>query len=211
MARNHRILAEAGKSICNGLREGFGRPQRINSAGHEKYLSSCALDRDCRRSLLRPEFGNGLGVVVLAGSSGRVDQVRANLFATRGAVALAMRWFGGEGQICEIPLEGFTPATDKLIDEGCERIAYIGTSKGAEAAMLAAVANHRVDAVVAISPSSVVWANIGPGRDGQTWPQRSSWTRNGVPLHRSPLRVPSPTVSSIRRACEHSLPIWLIR
>src|SRR6266436_743167 len=34
----------------------------------------------------------------------------------------------------------------------------------------------------AISPSSVVWANTGPGIDGVAWPQRSSWTRGGVPL-----------------------------
>jgi acetyl esterase/lipase len=36
--------------------------------------------------------------------------------------------------------------------------------------------------VAAISPSSVVWANTGPGLDGRARPQRSSWTRGGVPL-----------------------------
>src|SRR2546430_5626801 len=40
----------------------------------------------------------------------------------------------------------------------------------------------RVRVVAAISPSSVVWANAGPGIDGVAWPQRSSWTRGGVPL-----------------------------
>jgi uncharacterized protein len=135
--------------------------------------------------LLEPEQRNGLGVVVLGGSSGRVDAARARLFAARGAVALALRWFGGKGQvpgICEVPLESFAPATDRLVAAGCERIAYVGTSKGAEAALLLACFDQRIDAVAAFSPSSVVWANIGPGRDGVAWPPRSSWTRNGVAL-----------------------------
>jgi uncharacterized protein len=174
------------------------------------------LTGELQGTLLKPQFRNGLGVVVLAGSSGRVDVARANLFAMRGAVALAMRWFGGEGQvpgICEIPLEGFSVATDRLIDEGCERIAFIGTSKGAEAAMLVAIDDHRVDAVVAISPSSVVWANVGPGRDGQTWPQRSSWTRNGIPLpfmrhHEAHLPPQGETPISYRELHEQSLIIF---
>jgi uncharacterized protein len=114
-----------------------------------------------------------------------VDVARARLFAETGATAIALRWFGGDGQapgICEVPLESFVPATDRLVAEGCDRIAYVGTSKGAEAALLLACFDHRIDAVVAFSPSSVVWANIGPGRDGVAWPQRSSWTRDGAPL-----------------------------
>lgn len=125
------------------------------------------------------------GVVVLAGSSGRVDVARARLFAAEGTSALALRWFGGDGQvpgICEIPLETFFAATDRLLASGCRRIVYVGTSKGAEASLLAAAHDPRIDAVVAISPTSVVWGNIGPGRDGIEWPERSSWTLRGAPL-----------------------------
>ncbi|TPI23471.1 acyl-CoA thioesterase [Mesorhizobium sp. B3-2-1] len=125
------------------------------------------------------------GVVVLSGSSGRVDISRARLFASEGVSALALRWFGGEGQgpgICEIPLETFFAATDRLVGLGCRRIVYVGTSKGAEASLLAAAHDPRIDAVVAISPTSVVWGNIGPGRDGISWPERSSWTLEGRPL-----------------------------
>lgn len=117
------------------------------------------------------------GVVVLGGSSGRVDVARARLFAGEGASALALRWFGGEGRIpgiYEIPLEIFFAATDHLVGQGCRRIVYVGTSKGAEAALLAAVHDPRIDAVAAISPTSVVWGNIGPGDDGISWPERSS-------------------------------------
>lgn len=59
---------------------------------------------------------------------------------------------------------------------------YVGTSKGAEAALLAAVHDQRVNAVVAISPSSVTWGNISAGRDGVSWPERSSWSLDGVSL-----------------------------
>jgi uncharacterized protein len=33
-----------------------------------------------------------------------------------------------------------------------------------------------------MSPTSVVWANVGPGLDGRTTPYRSSWTWRGEPL-----------------------------
>jgi uncharacterized protein len=125
------------------------------------------------------------GIVVLGGSSGRVDIGRAKIFANEGVSALALQWFGGEGQvpgICEIPLETFFAANDYLVEQGCRRIVYLGTSKGAEASLLAAVQDPRIEVVIAVSPSSVVWGNIGPGRDGISWPERSSWSLKGIPL-----------------------------
>jgi dienelactone hydrolase len=122
---------------------------------------------------------------VLAGSSGRVDIERARLLARHGALALALQWFGGPGQcpgVCEIPLETFTSAIDWLVEQGSQRIGIVGLSKGAEAALLVAVRDTRVDAAVAISPSSVVWANVGPGYDGADYPHRSSWSWDGQPL-----------------------------
>lgn len=147
--------------------------------------SQAPLDGDVQGVLLTPERRIGLGVVVLGGSSGRVDVERAALFAERGAVALAQRWFGGAGQapaICEIPLEIFGRAVDRLIAEGCERIALVGTSRGAEGALLAACFDRRIDVVVALSPSSVVWPCIYRSADGQRWIQSSSWTRAGEAL-----------------------------
>jgi hypothetical protein len=48
---------------------------------------------------LHSEAGRtGWGVVVLGGSSGRVEVARARLFAALGAVCIALRWFGGERQ-----------------------------------------------------------------------------------------------------------------
>lgn len=127
----------------------------------------------------------GVGVVVLGGSSGTVPVERGRLLAGLGVQAIALRWFGGPGQhpgICEVPLETFEPATDHLIRQGCHRVAYMGTSKGAEAALLVAAFDQRITVVVAFSPSSVVWSNTGPGRDGFGWPLRSSFTWRGRPL-----------------------------
>jgi uncharacterized protein len=141
-------------------------------------ISEATLAGEVQGALLTPELTSGLGVVVLTGSSGRVDVARAGLFAAAGAIALALRWFGGDGQvpvISEVPLETFTRATDTLVKAGCDTILYVGTSRGAEAALLVAIDDARVDAVMAISPTSVVWA-------GDSWPPRSSWTRKGIPL-----------------------------
>ncbi|MFG2721317.1 acyl-CoA thioester hydrolase/BAAT C-terminal domain-containing protein [Streptomyces sp. NPDC048416] len=140
--------------------------------------------------LLEPAAGARAGVVVLAGSSGRVDRRRARLLAEQGLLALAIRWFGGPGQpkgICEVPLETFVAAVELLRERGAGRVGILGVSKGAEAALLTAVHEPRVDAVVALSPPSLVWCNIGPGRDGQARPYRSSWTWRGHPLPFVPL------------------------
>jgi uncharacterized protein len=148
-------------------------------------LVESTLSGELQGCLVKPDMPNGWGIVVLAGSSGRTDVARARLFADAGFIALALRWFGGEGQvpgICEIPLEIFFSATNRLLQEGAERLAYIGTSKGAEAALLVATLDPRIDLVMALSPTSVVWANSGVGRDGLGWPLRSSWTYLGVPL-----------------------------
>src|SRR5882672_271895 len=148
-------------------------------------VHEASLAGDLQGSILKPAEHTGWGVVVLAGSSGRVDVARATLFAGLGAVCIALRYFGGERQpsgVCEVPLEVFALATDRLTEEACERVAYVGTSKGAEAALLIATDDPRIRVVAAMSPSSVVWANTGPGIDGVAWPQRSSWTRGGVPM-----------------------------
>jgi len=123
-------------------------------------------------------------VLVLSGSSGRVERERARVLARNGSAALTFRWFGGAGQppgICEVPLETFLPALDQLADLS-DRVVVLGVSKSAEAALLLAARDPRISAVVGLSPTSVVWANVGAGLDGRDRPQRSSWTWNGRPL-----------------------------
>ncbi len=125
-----------------------------------------------------------VGVLVLSGSSGRVEHERCRVLEAHGAVARSIRWFGGPGQppgICEVPLETFTDALDELAGQA-DRLAVLGVSKGAEAALLVALRDARVRHVVALAPTPVVWANVGPGHDGAVRPQRSSWAWRGEPL-----------------------------
>jgi len=128
--------------------------------------------------------GNGTGVLVLSGSSGRVERDRATLLAQAGATALTYRWFGARGAppaIFELPLESFDWAVESLAAQ-CDRVVLMGTSKTAEAFLLYAADDPRVDAVVAVSPSHVVWGNVGARPDGNLRPQSSSWSRRGEPV-----------------------------
>ena len=81
----------------------------------------------------RPETPSGTGVLVVSGSSGRLDLGRAHRFAEVGATALALRWFGGAGPAVprEVPLEIFAAGLDLLAEE-CDRLVVLGLSYGAE-------------------------------------------------------------------------------
>lgn len=124
-----------------------------------------------------PSRPSGAGVLVLAGSSGRVDERRAELLAATGATCEAVRWFGGPGQPAGpwlVPLETVIERIAAL-RATCDRIVLVGTSFGAEV-VLATAAVHPVDAVAAFAPSDVVWAGITGGR------QVSHFTHGGGPL-----------------------------
>ncbi|WNI21940.1 acyl-CoA thioester hydrolase/BAAT C-terminal domain-containing protein [Streptomyces sp. ITFR-16] len=135
--------------------------------------------------LAAPAHPGGSGVLVLSGSSGRIERDRCRLLARQGLTALSVQWFGGPGQppgICEVPLETLVSATEWLRAHGARRLGVLGLSKGAEAALHLSVLRPDIDAVVALSPTWVTWANVGPGRDGRALPLRSSWTWKGEPL-----------------------------
>ncbi|QBI22108.1 acyl-CoA thioesterase [Egibacter rhizosphaerae] len=147
------------------------------------------------------ERASGTGVVVMAGSSGRVDVERARLFAHHGAVSLAVGYFGGPGEppgLCEVPLELFTAAVTGVVSCVSGAVGMVGVSKGAEAALVTACLDSRVDMVTAFAPSSMVWANLGAGRDGRSSPQRSSWTWRDTPLPFVPILTDrAPTVGGL--------------
>ncbi len=126
-----------------------------------------------------PDAPSGIGALVLAGSSGRVDSTRAELLARHGVLAESIRWFGGAGQHdgpWEIPLELFLGRVERLAEE-CARVLVLGTSFGAEAALLTGVHSPHVSTVIAFAPTDVVWAGARP--DGT---MTSHWTLGGVPL-----------------------------
>ncbi len=131
-----------------------------------------------------PLHPNGVGVLVLAGSSGRVDADRARLLASTGAVTESIQWFGGPGQQpapFEVPLEVFQARIAALAAHG-DRVVVVGTSFGAEAALLVGSVTPAVSAVAAFAPSQVIWAGVRP--DGT---QTSHWTVGGVPVPFVPL------------------------
>lgn len=152
------ILFRSYGGGCAGVQNAFGNHVLV-----EYWLS------DPEGLLVVPETGAaGCAVLVLSGSSGQVEVDRVRLLADRGAAALSIRWFGDAGQppgICEVPLETFVPVLDRLASL-TDHLAVLGVSKGAEAALLLACRDARIRAVGALSPSSVVWANVGPGADG---------------------------------------------
>lgn len=137
----------------------------------------------------RPERATGTGVLVLSGSSGRLDLPRAQRLAAEGATALALRWFGGVTPPSvprQVPVETFTAALDLLAEE-CERLVILGLSYGAEAALLTASHDPRVTGVIALAPTDVAWEGFGHDEDA---PPVSKWTHGGadvpfVPLDRT--------------------------
>ena len=146
----------------------------------------CASSDRPEGALARPEAGTatGVGVLVLAGSSGRIETQRVRLLAAAGAVASSVRWFGGAGQppgICEVPLETFAARST-----GSRRSATGSPSSGPRRAPRRLCSSPRTTGAVAVvaafAPTHVVWANVGAGTDGRDRPQRSSWTLCGTPL-----------------------------
>lgn len=135
--------------------------------------------REVRGVRMVPDEASGVGALVLAGSSGRVDEERAALLARHGALAESIQWFGGPGQHdgpWEIAIELFLDRVERLSAD-CDRVVVLGTSFGAEAALLTGAHSDRVSAVVAFAPSDVVWTGVtGDGR------ATSHWTLGGETL-----------------------------
>jgi hypothetical protein len=118
--------------------------------------------------------GTAVGVLVLAGSSGRVEEERCRVLAAARVTAASYRWFGDA--VDQVALESFEEPLARL-HERCDRLAVLGTSRGAEAALLLGALYSEIDVVAGISPSDVVWAALTDER-----PQRSPWTRGGEPV-----------------------------
>lgn len=132
-------------------------------------------------------------VLLLGGSEGGLGggtHHMALALQKEGFAVLHLAYFGAPGQpdaLEHIPLELFDKGLDWLkarSDVDPQRIAVMGASKGAEAALL--VASRRVDvgAVVAGMPSSVVWPGIDWGSGGQS--HHASWSASGKELAAMP-------------------------
>lgn len=131
--------------------------------------------------------GKRPAILICGGSSGGIatQEVTAALLASHGYVTLALAYFNYSHlpkALYEIPLETFQNGVKWLknhsyVDEN--RIVMMGTSKGAEAVL--ASASHlpmKINGVIAVVPSNVVWQGVGHGRPEK----RSSWTLKGKAL-----------------------------
>lgn len=121
------------------------------------------------------------GVVELHGSGGRRGTGTAKLLASRGYATLALTYFGEEhdalsNELEHIPLSYADDAADWLRDQpavGCDRVGLVGSSRGAEFALLLAAHADWVGAVVSFAGSGVPW---------DTPLGEPAWTHEGDPV-----------------------------
>jgi hypothetical protein len=129
----------------------------------------------------------GPAVLAIGGSEGGIGQGltdQAIALQRSGFSVLTPSYFGAPGQPEElerVPLETFDRALEWMrarpeIDP--DRIAVVGTSKGAEAALLIATRQPELRAVVAGAPSSFAW----PGISWTSFNADASWTVAGHPM-----------------------------
>jgi dienelactone hydrolase len=128
---------------------------------------------------------HGPALMLLGGSEGGIGESItsvARALQKEGFSVLSPSYFGAPGQpgnLELVPLETFDRALGWLSSRvGTERIAVVGQSKGAEAALLVGVRHPELRAVVASAPSSYAW----PGIDWESFKADASWTSDGEPL-----------------------------
>lgn len=131
-------------------------------------------------------------IIMLGGSEGGKSWSRIKkpieLLVQRGYSVLSLAYFKSEGlpsSLEEIPIEYFEKAFDWLsIQDGIvpHEVAILGGSKGSEAALLLGSRYPQVKAVIAFSPSSIVWQGIPSKRFDIGKDVKSSWSANGKGL-----------------------------
>lgn len=137
--------------------------------------------------------GGNPAVLLLGGSEGGLGggtHHMALALQKEGFAVLHLAYFGAPGQtdtLERIPLELFDRGLDWLkaqpgVDP--ERIAVMGASKGAEAALLVASRRPDLKAVVAGMPTSVSWNGVNWASGGQS--EHASWTADGRELATMP-------------------------
>lgn len=123
-------------------------------------------------------------VILLNGSDGGFHAHSAALLASHGFAAFALAYFGVENcppHLLTIPLEYFEQAFSWLGNQPAidsTRLAICGLSRGAELALLLASTFPAVKAVIAGSPSSLLW----PGLKGYRSVNEPAWTYRGEAL-----------------------------
>lgn len=136
-----------------------------------------------------PAEGKKYGVLVLGGSEGGKPKDLAKKIADMGYPVLSLAYFKEEGlpsELNEIPLEYFDAPKEWLQarpDTKDDGVIVVGWSKGAELSLLLSSRDTSYKGVMAIAPSSVVWAGI---LNDWTKIPSSSWTVGGSPVAHVP-------------------------
>jgi dienelactone hydrolase len=137
--------------------------------------------------------GPHAGILLIGGSEGGLGRGTLHMAQTlqrEGFSVLQLAYFGAPGtpdSLERIPLETFDRGLDWLAarpDIDQQRLAVMGASKGAEAALLVATRRLDLRAAVAGMPTSVVWNGINWRRGGQS--ASSSWISDGEELPAMP-------------------------
>ena len=140
--------------------------------------------------------GSHPGIIVIGGAGGGLGSPNAvgSLLAERSYAALALAYFGLEhlpARLQEIPLEYFKSAIEWMRAQPSvdpNKIGLVGTSKGGEAALLVGATYGEIRAVVAYSPSHVVFQGIDEAWSNAS-ASKSSWTLDGKPVPFVPFRM----------------------
>jgi dienelactone hydrolase len=125
------------------------------------------------------------GVLVIGGSDGGPGEPGlAMLFASHGFAAMSLSYFGERGlpaTLESVPMEYFDRAVAWMCRQptiDARSIAIYSESRGTEPALFTASRDPRVHAVVARSPSFVLWGGV----DARHLPGGAAWTLSGKPL-----------------------------
>lgn len=121
-------------------------------------------------------------LIVLGGSEGGYNQGWAAVTASKTRMpVLALGYFGAKGlppTLENIPIEVLEKAMNWLARQPSvmpDRFGLVGVSRGGEMALLAASVFPKILAVVAYTPSGVLWEGLGAT-------QKPAWTYQGKPF-----------------------------
>jgi dienelactone hydrolase len=136
---------------------------------------------------LPPGEGPFPGVLVLTGSGGGRDELKAARLASAGFAAFALAYFGAPGvpaELVRIDLRYFERAIQWLLDRkdvAGHQVSVLGTSRGGELTLLLASRYPVISTAIAYVPSGVVHSGIYKGHLG--WlSDVPSWMVDGEPV-----------------------------
>jgi len=171
------VTAHAGKTDINTVKQVGFDADYFPAATTEKY-----------------------GVILLSGSGGGKAIEMAKRIANMGYSVLSLAYFYEDIQknnlpttLEMIPLEYFDAPKNWLKGRPETRndgVIVLGISKGAELSLVLATQDPEYKAVVAVAPSSVIWAGISSDTSSEA-SKVSSWSHNGKGLPFVPLELKS--------------------